>query len=65
MAKKNKKSDLKVYVVKKYVRATSIAEAIAKEKKAPVDDCFVDEAWRKNQDQLASAIGFHVPDPEW
>jgi hypothetical protein len=49
----------KLYVIKKYVKAPSAAMAIRREKALPVDDCWVDDDWRKNdKDNLADAIGF-------
>lgn len=54
----------KLFVIKKYVRALSAADAIRKEKKIAVDDCWVDDDWRKaNKDNLADAIGFNLPPP--
>lgn len=55
----------KLYVVKKYVKAVSAAEAIRKERKMPVDDVWVDDEWRKNQrDGLAEAIGFKISEKD-
>jgi len=49
----------KMYVVQKYVKATSASDAIRKEKSLPVDDVYVDRKWREIQgDNLAEAIGF-------
>lgn len=51
----------KMFVVKKYIMASSAKEAMRKESKVPADDCWVDDEWRKNKtDNLASAIGFTV-----
>lgn len=38
----------KLYVIKKYIYAESAAKAIKAEKDLPVDDCWVDEDWRRN-----------------
>jgi hypothetical protein len=49
----------KLYVIKKYVKATSAAEALRKERNVAADDVWVDDNWRKSQrDNLAEAIGF-------
>lgn len=49
----------KMFVVRKYIKATCAAQAIKKERKAPVDDVWVDEEWKKGQsEKLADAIGF-------
>lgn len=51
----------KRYIVRKYIMAKSASEALRKEKKVRPDDCWVDEDWKKdNQQQLVSAIGFSV-----
>lgn len=55
------KSD-KLYVIKKYIKAESVAAAIRKDKQTPVHDCWIDDDWRKNNtDRLADAIGFLRP----
>jgi len=47
------------YIVKKYIMASSIYEALDKEKKTIPSDCWIDEDWKKDQKtQLESAIGF-------
>lgn len=49
----------KLFVVRKYVLADSVAQALKKEKKAEVYEVFVDDEWRKNNgDNLAKAIGY-------
>jgi hypothetical protein len=52
------KSPQKLFVVRKYIRAISAAEAITKDRKAPVDDVWVEEEWKNKH--LADAIGFGV-----
>lgn len=61
-----KKKEEKMFVVKKYIMASSAKDALRKEKKHPADDCWIDEEWRKNKtDNLASAIGFTMEnDPD-
>jgi hypothetical protein len=51
----------KLYVVRKYIRATSAAQAIRKDKTTPVHDAWVDTEWKT--DHLASAIGFELNAP--
>jgi hypothetical protein len=49
----------KLYVIKKFVKATSVADAIRQDKKAPVDSVWIDDDWAKgNAKPLADAIGF-------
>lgn len=51
----------KMYVIRKYVKAASVSEAIKRERLAPVHEVYVDEEWRKNNhDNLTTAIGFTV-----
>lgn len=55
----------KLFVIKKYVLAENAMEALKKEKKLAPDDCWVDEDWRRKQEDITnfqSAIGFaHYP----
>lgn len=46
----------KMYIVRKYIKATNAAQAIRKDKTTPVHDAWVDSDWKP--DHLASAIGF-------
>lgn len=56
-----KNAGQKLFVVKKYVMAKSAQEALRKEIKIKPDDIWVDDEWRKgNQDRLTDAIGFEV-----
>ena len=49
----------KMFIVRKYVMARSVAEAIRKERMIVADDVFVADDWRKSQtDNLAKAIGY-------
>ena len=55
------KSKEKMYIVRKYVLAKDVSDAVRKEKKTGVSEVFIDDDWRKNKtDNLASAIGFGV-----
>lgn len=38
----------KRFIVRKYIMAKSAMDAIKKEKKHSVDDCWIDEEWMKN-----------------
>lgn len=51
----------KLFIVKKYVWASSAQEALKKEKKIHADDCWIDEEWKKNECQPKDAIGFYRP----
>jgi hypothetical protein len=49
----------KMYIIRKYVMAESVAQAIRREPKQPVHEVFVDDDWRKaNTDRLADAVGY-------
>lgn len=52
----------KLYVIRKYIKASSAADAIRKERKTPVDEIWLDEDWKKGiASGLAEAIGFSHP----
>lgn len=46
----------KMYIIRKYVKATDVKDAIKKEPSTPVHDLWIDESWQK--DNLPDAIGF-------
>lgn len=49
----------KLFVVKKYVMASSAKEAIRKERTQFADDVWIDEDWKKGEAKaLTDAIGF-------
>jgi len=49
----------KMFIVRKYIIASSAKEAIHKDKTTPVDDVYIDSDFQKKQfEQLASGIGF-------
>lgn len=55
----------KLFVVRKFVKATSVADALRKEKKTPVDEIFIDDDWRKNEiDNLSRGLGFNQTPPK-
>jgi hypothetical protein len=49
----------KLYVIKKYIKASSAPAALRKDKRHPVDEITVDEQWKSQGDNLARSIGFH------
>lgn len=51
-----------MYVVRKYIKAVSVGEALKKERAAPVHEIYVDENWQKNH--LPEAIGFNYQKDE-
>lgn len=55
-----------MFIVRKYIMATSAKDALRKDLKTPADDVWIDEEWKKKQlEQLPSAIGFsHYNDEE-
>lgn len=55
-----KKRPLKLFVVKKYVWAESARHAVDIEGKQSTDDVWIDEDWKKNQQNQPSAIGFQL-----
>lgn len=55
------KRPTKLYIVRKYILASSAHEALRKERRTRPDDVWVDEDWKKeNKAQLESCIGFEV-----
>ena len=62
-----KKETYKLFIVKKYIMATSAHEALKKERKVRPDDVWIDDDWRKeNKYAQESAIGFETfPDYEF
>lgn len=52
----------KMYIVRKYIKAVNLKQALRAEPKTAVHDCWIDNEWRN--DHLASAIGFNLEIPE-
>lgn len=49
----------KLYITRKYIIAESINEAIRLDKKTQIDDIFLDDDWRKEQNnRKESSTGF-------
>lgn len=46
------------FILRKYVLAKNIKEAIRKDKTTEVADCWVDEKWQDLEDERVK-IGFH------
>jgi len=40
--------NIKRYIVRKYVMALSVIDAVRKEKKVQIDDVWVDDDWKKD-----------------
>jgi hypothetical protein len=60
-----KKQKPKLFIVRKYIRARSVAEAIRKDRTTPVDDVWIDDEWKNgNRKELADAIGFAAARPK-
>jgi hypothetical protein len=51
----------KLYVVRKYIKATSVAQAIRKDKQTPIHDCCIEDSFKERS--LADAIGFNTEPP--
>jgi hypothetical protein len=57
---KNKPPE-KMFVVKKFIKATSAAAAIRKDRSTPPDEIWIDEDWKRGSaSALASAMGFTI-----
>ena len=48
----------KLYIIRKYVFARSARHAIAQESKVPVDDCWLDEDYKRQSLAANAEIGF-------
>lgn len=59
------KKKKKLFVIKKYVLANYAAQALKLEREIAPDDCWVDEDWRKQQNEAnlegSHNIGFNTP----
>lgn len=52
---------LKKFIIKKYVMARSAAHAMRLERRMHADDCWIDEEWRKaNEEKVLSQMGFSI-----
>lgn len=50
----------KLFVVRKYIKALSAADAISKDPTSPVDEIYVDSDWKSSKGGLADALGFNT-----
>ena len=50
-----KKKLKKRYILRKYVYATSLVDAVKKDRKTPVDDCWVDTSYEPD---VGGTMGF-------
>lgn len=58
-----KLDDKKMFVVRKYIMAKNVSDAIRKERKTEPHDVWVDDEWKKgNYPLLAKSIGFCAED---
>lgn len=54
-----KVSEMKMFITRKYVMAKSASDAIKRDSKTPVHDCWIDDDWKNGKsNQLSTAIGF-------
>lgn len=51
-------ADKKRYIVRKYIMAASIQEALQLDKQVKPEECWVDPEWLKLQDDKLQPIGF-------
>lgn len=54
--KKPLKEKPKMYIVRKYIKAKDLKQALRLEPKTAVHDCWIDNEWKEHH--LAEAIGF-------
>lgn len=52
----------KLYVIRKYIRAGSVSDALKKDRITPAHECFLEDKW--SDKELPSAIGFTSEPPE-
>lgn len=56
-----KKSKDKLFVIRKFIKASSALDAIKKDRSHPVNDVWIEDEWKKGgYENLASAIGFEI-----
>lgn len=54
------KPKLKQYIIRKYVMARNVKDALLKEKLINADEAWIDDEWRKNNPEIATnKIGFN------
>ena len=52
------RTQLKKFIVRKYVMAKSAIDALKKERQIKADDCYIDDEWRKSNEEKTVSIGF-------
>lgn len=55
---KKQKVNLKKFVIKKYIMASCAQDALKKERSIQADDCWIDEEWRRKNDNEENVVGF-------
>lgn len=51
----------KMYCIRKYVAAEDLLEAMQKDRKTPIHDCFIDDGWMRNHvPNMNRALGLPV-----
>ena len=48
----------KQYIIRKYVMAKSVSEALRKEQNIKADEAWIDEEWKRENSSLCETIGF-------
>lgn len=56
--------EIKRYIIRKYVMASSLNQAIKLDKTTPVGECWIDSDYKEEEKQLTPAIGFSLPQEE-
>jgi len=60
-----KKSKQKLFIVRKYIMASSVLQAVKKDKTHPVEECWLDEDYKKKAvESLTPSIGFLTDNDE-
>ena len=49
---------LKQYIIRKYVLANNVQEALRKEKHVRADEAWIDSDWKGNQEVVTKKVGF-------
>jgi hypothetical protein len=54
------KQPLKKFIIKKYIMAASAKDALKKERHTLADDVWIDEDWRKNNEDKVTSKEFNI-----
>ena len=60
-----KKDEPKRYCIQRYIKATSVKEALEKEHESEIESVFVSEEKDGKSTHLSDAIGFHKIYTKW